>query len=277
MFRWKRGPVTLFQSDLYMTNSLVMETDDCVLVTDPCWLPREVEEIRRYVDNILGARKLLLLFTHSDFDHIIGYGAFRDAEVIASRAFADKSAGEREDILEQIRVFEDSYYLRRDYEIMYPLVDHVMEQDGQTLVFGDLKLTGYAAQGHTDDGLFTIVESAGLFIAGDYLSDVEFPYIYDSSLAYEATLGKLEQILARHPFTLLVPGHGAATDSSVELEQRREESLKYIHNMRTAVASGIQETVDALIEGCAFPRNMFNFHRSNQALIAKELAGEAED
>lgn len=77
MFRWKRGPVTLFQSDLYMTNSLVMETDDCVLVTDPCWLPREVEEIRRYVDNILGARRLFLLFTHSDFDHIIGYGAFR--------------------------------------------------------------------------------------------------------------------------------------------------------------------------------------------------------
>ncbi|WP_342420332.1 MBL fold metallo-hydrolase [Paenibacillus sp. FSL E2-0178] len=277
MFKWKRGPVTLFQSDLYLTNSLVVETADCVLVADPCWLPREVEEIRQYTEDILGGRRLLLLFTHSDFDHIIGYGAFRDAEVIASRALADKSAGEREDILEQIRAFDDSYYLRRDYEITYPQVDHVMEQEGQTLVFGDLKLTGYAAPGHTDDGLFTIVESAGLFIAGDYLSDVEFPYIYDSSPAYEATLGKLEQILARHPFTLLVPGHGEAADSRPELERRKEESLKYIHNMRMAVASGIQETVDALIEGCAFPRNMSNFHRSNQELITKELAGEAED
>jgi glyoxylase-like metal-dependent hydrolase (beta-lactamase superfamily II) len=154
-------------------------------------------------------------------------------------------------------------------------VDHPVEQDGQTLIFGDLKLTGYTAPGHTNDGLFTIVESAGLFIAGDYLSDVEFPYIYDSSLAYEATLGKLERMMDRHPFTLLVPGHGEAADGRSELERRREESLKYIHNMRAAVAAGRQDAVDRLIEGCGFPRNMANFHRSNQELIAKELEQNA--
>ena len=277
MFKWKRGPLTLFQSELYMTNSLVVETADCVLVTDPCWLPGEVEEIRRYTEDVRGSRRLVLLFTHSDFDHIIGYGAFEGAEVIASRAFADKSAGEREEIIEQIRVFDDSYYLRRNYELTYPQVDHPVEQDGQTLIFGDLKLTGYTAPGHTNDGLFTIVESAGLFIAGDYLSDVEFPYIYDSSLAYEATLGKLEQMMNRHQLTLLVPGHGETADGRTELERRREESLKYIHNMRAAVASGRQDAVDRLIEGCAFPRNMANFHRSNQELIAKELEQGAGD
>jgi glyoxylase-like metal-dependent hydrolase (beta-lactamase superfamily II) len=260
-----------------MTNSLVVETADCVLVTDPCWLPSEVEEIRRYTEDVRGSRRLVLLFTHSDFDHIIGYGAFEGAEVIASRAFADKSAGEREEIIEQIRVFDDSYYLRRNYELTYPQVDHPVEQDGQTLIFGDLKLTGYTAPGHTNDGLFTIVESAGLFIAGDYLSDVEFPYIYDSSLAYEATLGKLEEMMNRHPLTLLVPGHGEAADGRTELERRREESLKYIHNMRAAVASGRQDAVERLIEGCAFPRNMANFHRSNQELIAKELEQGAGD
>lgn len=275
MFKWKRGPVTLFQSELYMTNSLVVETVDCVLVTDPSWLPREVEEIRRYVEDILNGRRLLLLFTHSDFDHIIGYGAFREVEVIASRAFAEKDAGEREEILEQIRVFDDSYYLRRAYGLAYPDVDHVVEQEGQMLVFGDLKLTGYAAPGHTDDGLFTIVEDLGLFIAGDYLSDVEFPYMYDSSLAYEATLGKLDPIMGRHPVTLLVPGHGEAADSREEVERRKRESLNYIHNMRSVVASGSQDAIDALIAGCAFPRNMSKFHHSNQERIAMELAGDA--
>ncbi|WNS41942.1 MBL fold metallo-hydrolase [Paenibacillus sp. MMS20-IR301] len=275
MYKWKCGPVTLFQSDLYMTNSIVVETAECVLVTDPCWLPREVEEIRSYVQDILGGRRLLLLFTHSDFDHIIGYGAFKGAEVIASRAFMDKSEVEREEILEQIRTFDDSYYLQRDYEITYPQVDHVVEQEGQSLSFGDLQLTGYAAPGHTNDGLFTVVEGAGLLIAGDYLSDVEFPYIYDSSLSYEATLGKLDLILSRHPVTLLVPGHGEAADSRLEMERRKQESREYIHKLRTAAASGSQKAVDALIAGCAFPRNMSKFHKSNQELIVKEMAAGA--
>ncbi|MBW4084788.1 MBL fold metallo-hydrolase [Paenibacillus sp. S150] len=271
MLKWKRGEITLFRSELYETNSLVVESAGHVLVVDPCWLPGEVEEIRRYVSGVLGGRRLLLLFTHSDFDHIIGYGAFAEAEVIASKAFTDKSREERESILEEIRAFDDNYYLRRSYEITYPDVDHIMGQDGQTMVFGELQLTGYAAPGHTNDGLFTVVDSPRLFIAGDYLSDVEFPYIYDSSTAYEATLGKVERIIARHPVPLLVPGHGEAAESQPEIERRRGAGLDYIRRLRAAVAAG--EAADHLIAGCAFPRNMRKFHRSNQERIKRELGG----
>ncbi|WP_379157883.1 MBL fold metallo-hydrolase [Paenibacillus sp. sgz5001063] len=273
MLKWKRGEITLFQSDLYETNSLVVESADAVLVVDPCWLPREVEEIRQYVSGILGRRRLLLLFTHSDFDHIIGYGAFPEAEVIASRAFAEKSWEERETILEEIRAFDDNYYLKRPYEIIYPVVNHIMEQEGQTMAFGELQLTGYTAPGHTNDGLFTVVNGSQLLIAGDYLSDVEFPYIYDSSTAYEATLSKMEQIITRHPVPLLIPGHGEAADSLLDIECRRLAGLGYIRSLRAAVAAGDQGGVDRLIAGCTFPRNMRKFHRSNQELMERELAG----
>lgn len=273
MQKWRRGEITLFQSELYETNSLVVESAGHVLVVDPCWLPSEVEDIRQYVSGILGGRQLLLLFTHSDFDHIIGYGAFPEAEVIASKAFADKALEEREAILEDIRAFDDSYYLKRPYEITYPDVDHIMELDGQTMVFGELRLTGYAAPGHTNDGLFTVVDSPRLFIAGDYLSDVEFPYMYDSSAAYEATLGKVERIIVQHPAPLLVPGHGEAAESLPEIERRRGAGLDYIRSLRTAVAAGEQDAVNQLIAGCAFPRNMRKFHRSNQELIERELGG----
>lgn len=270
MLKWKAGSIALFQSDLYETNSLVVETSDYVLVADPCWLPREVEEIRQYVEGIRAGRKLLLLFTHSDFDHIIGYGAFPEAEVIASRAFADKSTAEQESILEQIREFDDSYYLRRPYELTYPVVDHVMEADGQVMTFGDIILTGYSARGHNNDGMFTLIEPLGLFIAGDYLSDVEFPYIEDSSVSYEETLHKVELIIARNPITLMVPGHGETTSSLNEIRRRRDAGLNYIQNMRVAVASGEQEIIDQLIAGCAFPRNLAKFHQSNQLLFQNE-------
>ncbi|ULO07335.1 MBL fold metallo-hydrolase [Paenibacillus sp. 19GGS1-52] len=270
MLKWKAGSIALFQSDLYETNSLVVETSDYVLVADPCWLPREVEEIRQYVEGIRAERKLLLLFTHSDFDHIISYGAFPEAEVIASRAFADKSMAEQESILEQIREFDDSYYLRRPYVITYPVVDHVMEADGQIMIFGDIRLTGYSSRGHNNDGMFTLIEPLGLFIAGDYLSDVEFPYIEDSIISYEETLHKVEPIIARHPITLMVPGHGETTGSLNELRRRRDAGLNYIMNMRVAVASGVQGNIDQLIAGCAFPRNMTKFHQSNQLLFQNE-------
>ncbi|MNC30631.1 hypothetical protein D3C75_789200 [compost metagenome] len=148
-----------------------------------------------------------------------------------------------------------------------------MEKEGQTLSFGELKLTCYAAPGHTNDGLFTLVEPSGLFIAGDYLSDVEFPYIYDSSYAYEETLGKLEALLELHPVKLLLPGHGEAADSLAEIRKRRDAGMSYIRSLRAAVAAGDQAAADRLISGCAFPRNMIKFHHGNQELIAKELAG----
>jgi len=271
MLKWTKGQVTLFQSDLYMTNSIVVETPDIVLVADPCWLPREVEEIRLYVEGIRAGRKLLLLFTHSDFDHIIGYRAFPEAEVIASGAFARKELEEREEILEQIREFDDNYYIVRPYELAYPAADHLVEADGQSLVFGSTKLTFYGAQGHNSDGIFTLVEPLGLFIAGDYLSDIEFPYIYDSSISYEETLGKLELIADRHFFTLMVPGHGEAAYSLEEIRRRRAESLNYIYAMRRAVAAGDQAGVDSLISGCAFPRNLAKFHQGNRQLFEREL------
>ncbi|MNC44854.1 hypothetical protein D3C75_937780 [compost metagenome] len=132
------------------------------------------------------------------------------------------------------------------------------------------------APGHTHDGLFAVVESPGLFIAGDYLSDVEFPYIYDSSAAYEATLGKAGQIIAQHPVPLLIPGHGEAAESLLEIERRRDAGLDYIRSLRAAVAAGDQAAVEQLIAGCAFPRNMRKFHRSNQELMEQELSGAGE-
>ncbi|MNW54157.1 hypothetical protein D3C74_317480 [compost metagenome] len=116
-----------------------------------------------------------------------------------------------------------------------------------------------------------MIDLPGVVIAGDYLSDVEFPYIYESSTAYEATLDKVGQIIAQHPIPLLIPGHGEAAESLLEIECRRAAGLGYIRSLRAAVAAGDRAAADQLITGCAFPRNMRKFHRSNQELMQQEL------
>lgn len=266
-----RASVDIFQSALYKTNAAVIATDDLVLVVDPCWLPGEVGRIRAHVEAIRSGRPVCLLFTHSDFDHILGHGAFPGATVIASERFASKPAGEREKILEEIRAFDDAYYLDRDYPIAYPEVDRAIAGDGVELAIGGTRLVLYQSPGHTPDGLFAIIDPPGVWIAGDYLSDVEFPIIDHDSRKYEETLGKAESILNRHRVSLLIPGHGSRTSDPGEIRRRIQADLAYIARLRERTAAGDQAAIDALIDGCAYPRNLREAHRKNQERIRIEL------
>jgi hydroxyacylglutathione hydrolase len=271
MIVWKDENTTIFRSVLYETTSTVIITEDCVIVVDPCWLPHEVEEISKYVEANRQNRPLYLLFTHSDYDHIIGCQAFPEATVIASEAFRTKSDKAKADIIEQIKEFDDEYYVTRGYEIIYPELDLSIAGEETSLEIGQTKLTFFQAPGHNDDGIFTVIEPLGVLLTGDYFSDIEFPYIYVNSYEYEKTILKLDPILSEYPIQLLVTGHGNATRDRSEMKKRQQDSLEYIHKMRELVLAKNQEGINQLIRGCKFPRNMKKFHYNNQLLFEKEL------
>jgi hydroxyacylglutathione hydrolase len=266
LIQFKNDNMTVFESQLFKTTSTVIQTDDCVIVVDPTWLPREIGKIRRYVDQIKGQRPVYVVLTHSDWDHVIGYGAFRDATVVASQELSEGK--DRKQVLEQINAFDDQYYLDRDYPILYPQVDIPVREDGQRLHIGKTSLTFYRAAGHTSDGLFVVVEPLGVWIAGDYLSDVEFPYIYFSSKEYEHTLAKTDLILDTHQVHFLVPGHGHVAENSEEILRRKRASLHYIKELRNAVLAG-RDGLD-LINGYPYLGVMKKFHETNVELVRRE-------
>jgi hydroxyacylglutathione hydrolase len=269
MIAYKTKNLTVFQSALFHTTSSVVETDDCVVVVDPTWLPQEVEAIRYYVEQIRKDRPLYLIFTHSDWDHIIGYSAFPSATIIASEELVN--CAEKEATLQQIKDFDDRYYISRDYEIAFPQVDIVIKQDGQIVTIGGTQFTFYLAPGHTSDGVFTVVEPLGIFIAGDYLSDIEFPYIYSNSVDYEETMEKFKEIMQVHPITLLIPGHGNVTTIQTDMMLRYEHSLQYITSLRDSILTADEEALDAFVNERPFPIGMRRFHEDNKKLVKKEL------
>ncbi|MDX8362614.1 MBL fold metallo-hydrolase [Cytobacillus sp. IB215316] len=271
MIIYKNQYITVFQSALFQTTSTVIILPEFVLVVDPTWLPAEVEQIKEYVYRNKGDRKLYLLFTHSDWDHIIGYGAFPDATIIASFELVNKDHKEKVRILEQIYSFDDRNYIERGYEITYPKVNHVIQVDGEQLTIEGTTLTFYKAQGHTDCGLFTVIEPLGIFLAGDYLSDCEFPLIYHSSKAYELTLNKVDGILEQHDIKLMIPGHGAVTEDKSIIKQRKLESMTYIKQLRALLQENNKEQIEKMIEKYRFPRMMKDFHKENQQLLSREL------
>ena len=270
MIQFKDRHTTVFQSALFQTTATVVETADLLLVVDPNWLPEEVLAIRRYVDELLAERQrpVFLLFTHSDYDHVIGYRAFPEATVIASRAFVENP--DKQAVLEQILTWDDENYVCRSYPIEYPMPNILVKKDRQTLEAGGTKLTFYLAPGHNRDGIFTLVEPVGVWLAGDYLCEVEFPYIYFSSKAYEQTLAKVDGILERHEVRLLVPGHGKVATEREDILARKNEALGYVQELRQCLAEGREFEVEKLWRRYKFPRGMRKFHEENVALMRKE-------
>lgn len=263
--------VRVFESALYRTTSTVLQTPDLILLVDPNWLPEEVDVIKDYVNKIRNERPLYLLFTHSDYDHIIGYGTFLDAKVIASQAFVENA--DKEAIVKQIKDWDAGYYILRNYNILYPEVDIVIEKEEQTLMIGDTKLLFFLAPGHTADGLFTIVEydDNKYWIAGDYLSNIEFPFIYHSSNDYLATIAKAEHIMMQIAPQVLIPGHGDATADYKDIMQRINDSKNYIIKLRQAIEFGEIFDETALWQQYHFRKGMESYHQDNITLIKKEF------
>ncbi|PRY82956.1 MBL fold metallo-hydrolase [Alkalibacterium olivapovliticus] len=230
MLHFQKGNLTVFQSALYKTTTAIIDTKQAMIMTDPNWLPEEIEEIRHYIDERLGERKLYIIFTHSDFDHVIGAGAFPEAFVIASKAFHQDR--HKKQSIKDMYAFDEKHYIERSYTHSYPTVDRLITMDGDKLKLGEVTLRFFMAPGHTDDGLLTVIEPYGILLSGDYLSDVEFPFIYSNYKDYVKTIEKTESIFNDFEVHCHVPGHGNATDSGDEIKERIAFSKYYLHQLR---------------------------------------------
>lgn len=270
MIIYQNASLTLFQSGLYQTNSVLFHKSNTALLVDPNWLPNEVQFIRDYLTAHHADQSLYLLFTHSDYDHILGYGLFPEAKVIASQAFQENIR--KSEILEEIRDFDQKHYLQRDYALSYPEVDFCISTDGERLILDDFSLSFYQAPGHTADGLFTIIEEEGVFLAGDYLSDLEFPFVYYSSSDYLQTLDKTDLILQKHPIHLLIPGHGAIVKNDYnEILSRKNRDQAYLTELISSIQNGIDFPLADWLKRFPFPQGLKDEHKKNQQHIMMEL------
>ena len=261
--------LVVFESDLFRTCSSLIKASDHIIIVDPNWLPREVntifEQAQKYGEN----KEKYLLFTHSDYDHIIGYNKFKNYKTIGSANFV--SNPNKEAILNQIKEFDDEYYITRDYQISYPVLDIVIAEDNFELEIGTDKYIFYQSLGHNSDGIITYNKSKGMLIAGDYLSNIEFPYVYDSFENYKNTLAKFTKIIENEDVKILITGHGDYTKDKAEMQLRIKESYDYIYQLKSALLKQTDFDLDKLFARYKFPIGMAKFHAKNIEVLQKEM------
>jgi len=267
--QYEDNGLVVYESDLFRTSSSLIKSNDYILIVDPNWLPREIDFIFEQAQKYGKNKEKYLLFTHSDYDHIIGYNKFTNYKTIGSANF--EKNGDKEAILNQIREFDDEYYIHRDYKIEYPSLDIVIEKDGFELEIATDKYIFYQAQGHNSDGIISYNKSKGILIAGDYLSNIEFPYIYDSFKNYKNTLAKFAKIIKNEDVKILITGHGDFTTGKSEMKLRIKESFNYIYELESALLEQKDFDLDKLFTRYKFPISMHKFHAKNIELLQKEI------
>jgi hydroxyacylglutathione hydrolase len=260
--------IEVYQSQLFQTNSTIIKTKNAIVLVDPNWLPNEIEFLQKKVNELIEKNQLVLLFTHSDYDHIIGYGAFESNTTIASASFISNL--KKNKILNQIAAFDDANYIVRTYPITYPQISNAVSFDGEIVDIMALKIKTYQAKGHNDDGILAYFESEKTLVLGDYLCNVEFPYIYYSSTEYEKTLEKIEHLLLHENIEFVIPGHGKIMNKEQSLSLIHS-NRKYIAALRNAVLNNNQLGLMYFDVPQTFPKIMTKFHNANVKLIKKEL------
>lgn len=238
--RRRRVPVTprvlRLASALWETSSLLLVAGGEAVAVDPGVTQAEIEAVRERA-SAEDARVVAVIATHGDFDHIAGIASFPEAEaVMGPRAAVRIASGAA------VRdMAEEGAPLGLAWPGS-PRCDRVLRV-GRCERVGPFSIETMELEGHTDDGVGLRLREPDVLIVGDYLSPIEYPYVYHSTVAYRSTLAGLAVLLRRDPPALVIPGHGEPLDADGALEIA-ETDLEYLHALRRAVAASIEAGSD---------------------------------
>ena len=235
-----------FESALSETCGAMVVDGTSALLIDPGITPNEVSAIAGRVRE-LGAEVEGILITHAHWDHLAGVGSFAAAQVCMSREAERVIASGA--VAARIRANEELH----GFQVPgVPRCDRVLEP-GMAARVGAFTVETLAVPGHTPDGLAFRIRAAGVLAVGDYLSAYEFPFVYQSTAAYRATVAALAETLRTDPPESVVSGHGRGLDAA-GAGAIAAEDLRYLGDLRSAVMAAVAQGApadDAIAAGAA--------------------------
>jgi cyclase len=263
--------IYVFTSDLYaqVTAGAIL-TDDGAVLIDTLVYPEETRQIRRFVQDRLGATIRYVINTHFHADHTTGTCFFPDAQVIAHercRALLDKRGRESIDRL------RTSAVEMRDVSLVLP---DIVFNDALTMRLGNKTLRMWSAPGHSPDSIVCMVEQDQVLFAADAVMPV--PYFVDGD--FDDFLASLEA-LREHTYEIIVQGHGEIVLRG-EIEEKIQSDIDYLVQLRQAVEEALsaqqpEQVLDGIeLEKCGKSRAALNgavqqLHRQNVLWLADRL------
>lgn len=259
-------------------NSGILYNAGQACLIDPGIFPVEIDGLASFMKT-KGIKPEVIVLTHACWDHIMGVTHFPNIKVIAQEDFLSKVEGEAGERKRQLIEEKKAEH----HHISWPplLIPKPNETFSESL---SLKLGGITLQllhtpGHTSEHLAIYVPEDGTLWAGDMLSDLEIPFIFQSLAAYEASLSNLASL----EINALVPGHWTATKDAADIDSRIKADRDYLANLREQVSLAVSKglSVNETVEVCIdfqHPRldEHARAHQLNIESVYFELGGEGD-
>ena len=254
------GSARWWPSTLFQTTTLELRRDGVGLLFDPGISPWEIREAAGE-----GAGEVVI--THGDWDHVLGIGLLEGARVTAGRLTADRLAATK--AREAVEEAAAEYYVEcRGLERLR--VDRPVDPP-EEIELGPWTATCRPAPGHTEDGMAISLPDEGLLVVGDYLSELEIPFVNASLEDYERTLKLFVEVIETEQPAHVVVGHGRPHAGARALEIAHED-LAYLAALRSFTeGGGSLEQADDVVHPRRDPTGDATAHRRNVAQLLATL------
>jgi glyoxylase-like metal-dependent hydrolase (beta-lactamase superfamily II) len=211
-------------SGFWQTNAVALRAGDEAVLIDSPYLPDELDALPSLLAGA-GFEPDGLLATHADFDHLLGRLAFPAMTLGLGESSVERLHREPGAAQRGLRHYDAQFYVTRATPLALGQVQALPVPGSVEL--GERELDLHPAEGHTPDGMAIFDRELGVLAVGDYLSDVEIPWIHEggSVADYRATLARLAPLVEQA--ATVVPGHGAVHERETAL-RLLDEDVDYL-------------------------------------------------
>ena len=216
--------VVVVTSRIWQTNATALRSGGEALLIDSPYFPDELELLPALLPQA-GFEPGALFATHADYDHLLGRLAFPQLPLGVGDPTMERIRAEPGEAQRKLRDEDARNYVVREAPLSLGSVQSLPVPGYVEL--GEIELELHVADGHTSDGTAVFARPYGVLVVGDYLSDVEIPWISSSGSLdeYRATLARLAPLV--EAAETIVPGHGLphTRDTALRL---LDEDLSYL-------------------------------------------------
>jgi len=220
--------VLVATADQYTTTStIVLGAGGSCLVIDPAVSVADVTGLAAELAD-RNLKPVAGWATHPHWDHVLWCAALGDVPRYATPRAAEVAIRERDGLIEAVSASAPGH----DLELLgrlTPLDGNRIPWDGPAamVVEHDAHEAGHGA---------IFLPDSGTLVAGDMLSDIEIPLMYDGD---DDPIGRyragLEMLARLDVVRVLVPGHGHVGDG-IEFHRRVDTDRRYLDNLASGSA-----------------------------------------
>ena len=211
-------------SRIWQTNATALRAGGETLLIDSPYFPDELEALPALLCQA-GFEPNALFATHADYDHVLARFAFPDLTLGVGDPTMERIRAEPGAVQRELRDEDARNYVARPAPLALGNLQSLPVPGYVEL--GEHELELHPADGHTSDGTAVLAEFAGLLVCGDYISNLEIPWLSPGGGLndYRATLARLAPLVERAE--TVVPGHGGPHTREMAL-RIIDEDLEYL-------------------------------------------------